>query len=194
MPVETSDDPRWRRSREAMLNAARVLLVRDGPPGVTHQRVAQEAGVGRATVYRHWPQPEQLLLEAMSGVELPFFLNLAAPVRPWLRVQLRKLAGELAMPAVVAVSATLRYQDGEDPQVAARRARLIGTMIDRLDAALTLAVAEGELDAAPDPDDAAAMLIGPLNFRLGMQADVSDELIEQVITSVGTWRPEQFHK
>lgn len=186
--METSDDPRWRRSRESMLHAARVLLVRDGPPGVTHQRVAQEAGVGRATVYRHWPQPEQLLLDAMSGVELPFFLDLTAPVRPWLRAQLRTLAGELAMPAVVAATAALRYQPGEDPQMAARRDGFLGTLIRRLRAALTLAVAEGELDAARDPDDAAALLIGPLTFRLTMRGDVSDDLIEQVIDSLGTWR------
>ncbi|MET0495190.1 MAG: hypothetical protein ABW000_18875 [Actinoplanes sp.] len=37
-------------------------------------------------------------------------------------------------------------------------------------------------------------LIGPLTFRLGMQPDVFDDLIEQVVNSVGTWRPEHFHK
>jgi AcrR family transcriptional regulator len=188
--VETSDDPRWLRSREAILQAARALLVRDGPPGVTHQRVAQEAGVGRATVYRHWPKPEQLLLDAMSGVELPFFLEPVAPVRPWLHQQLRKAAGELAMPAVVAVAATLQHHQGEDPRIAARRDRLVGTVTDRLHTALTLAVAEGELDAMPDPRDAVALLIGPITYRTGMQAsDVTDDLIDQVIDSVGTWRP-----
>lgn len=35
MLVGTSDDPRWVRSREAMLAAARELLMREGPAGVT---------------------------------------------------------------------------------------------------------------------------------------------------------------
>jgi len=41
-------DPRAARSREAILCAARLLLEREGPESVTHQRVAREAGVGRA--------------------------------------------------------------------------------------------------------------------------------------------------
>ena len=60
-----SADPRAVRSREAMLAAARRLLAEEGLDAVTHQRVAQEAGVGRATVYRHWPRTDQLLLDAM---------------------------------------------------------------------------------------------------------------------------------
>src|SRR5436853_514718 len=82
------------RTPAAILTAARMLLVRDGPAGVTHQRVAAEAGVGRATVYRHWPRPEQLLLDVMAGVDLPFFREPTVPVRPWLAKQLHRLADE----------------------------------------------------------------------------------------------------
>ncbi len=67
-----------------MLDAARELLAREGPDAVTHQRVARQAGVGRATVYRHWPRREQLVLDTMAGVELPFFGDPVSPVRPWL--------------------------------------------------------------------------------------------------------------
>ena len=45
-------DPRTVRSREAILAAARHLLLHHGPAAVTHQRVAEQAGVGRATVSR----------------------------------------------------------------------------------------------------------------------------------------------
>jgi hypothetical protein len=45
-------------------------------------------GVGRATVYRHWPGPDQLLLDAMAQVDLPFFREPVSPVRPWLRREL----------------------------------------------------------------------------------------------------------
>src|SRR5262245_20404972 len=102
VPVSYSTDPRAVRSREAMLVAARELLAAEGPGAVTHQRVAQQAGVGRATVYRHWPQPEQLLLDVMSGADLPHFKNPQAPVRRWLHRELRQMADELAAPAVAA--------------------------------------------------------------------------------------------
>jgi hypothetical protein len=39
--------------------ARRTILCHDeeGPAGITHQRVAERAGAGRATVYRHLAQP-----------------------------------------------------------------------------------------------------------------------------------------
>src|SRR5437667_9583381 len=101
-------DPRTTRSRDAILNAARTLLLCDGPAGVTHQRVAAEAGVGRATVYRHWPQPEQLLLDVMAGVDLPFFQEPAVPVRPWLAQHLHRLAHGLTTPTATPVAAAPR--------------------------------------------------------------------------------------
>jgi AcrR family transcriptional regulator len=187
--MSTPVDPRATRSREAMLAAARALLVQEGPAAVTHQRVARQAGVGRATAYRHWPRPEQLLLDVMARVELPFFREPAVPVRPWLRRQLRLLADELALPEVIAVACTLMGA-ARDPQIAARRDQFLATVTDRVRAALALAAADGELDPGVDPQDAAAVLIGPLLYRTALQADtVSDHLIDRCIDSVGPWHP-----
>jgi AcrR family transcriptional regulator len=54
-------DPRAARSREAILAAAFDLLAREGPGAITQQRVARQAGVGRATACRHWPWPRPFL-------------------------------------------------------------------------------------------------------------------------------------
>jgi AcrR family transcriptional regulator len=53
MPLHV--DPRVVRTRLAVLEAATMLLRTEGPGAVTHARVAEAAGVGRATIYRHWP-------------------------------------------------------------------------------------------------------------------------------------------
>ena len=103
-------DPRAARSREAILCAARLLLEREGPESVTHQRVAREAGVGRATVYRHWPDPGQLLHDLINEAELPYFKDPVSPVRPWLRRELQWVAGELASPAMAGVAVTLMHR------------------------------------------------------------------------------------
>jgi len=72
-----------------MLRAAAAILEEEGPTGVTHQRVAERAGVGRATAYRHWPQPVDLFkkryqtdlasafskLTASKNVPFPFGYN-----------------------------------------------------------------------------------------------------------------------
>ncbi|WP_066369984.1 TetR/AcrR family transcriptional regulator [Herbidospora mongoliensis] len=181
-------DPRVTRSREAILAAARDLLREEGPSAVTHQRVAVRAEVGRATVYRHWPRPEQLLTDAMAGVRMPFFLDPATPVRPWLERQLRLLADQLAMPDVLAVTTALVQGALWEPEAAARRDQFAATIGRRLRAALTLAEQAGELRPAGDPHDAPALLIGPLLFRALLQpGEVSDDLIDRILDAAGTW-------
>lgn len=185
--VGKSVDPRLIRSREAILAAARTLLLRDGPPAVTHQRVAAQAGVGRATVYRHWPRPEQLRLDAMASVGLPFFLNPTTPVRPWLCGQLRYLAVEMAMPEVAAVALML-FQGARDPQLAAQQRQFTAAVTDRVHAALALATTHGELDLTIAPSEAPALLVGPILFHAWIQADtVTDDLITQLVDGIGTW-------
>jgi AcrR family transcriptional regulator len=186
--VKTTVDPRQARSRKAMLDAARGLLAREGPAAVTHQRVARQAGVGRATVYRHWPRPEQLMLDTMAGVELPFFRDPVAPVRPWLRGQLRTFADEIALPAVAGVALAMMQSSGRNLPAEVRD-RFAAAAADGIRAALALAAAEGELTAGVGPQDALALLAGPLLHRTCIQGGtVSDELIERVIDSVGSWR------
>src|SRR5207244_13363396 len=100
-------DPRAARSSEAILAAAYDLLAREGPGAITHQRVAQQAGVGRATVYRHWAAPEDLLRDVLYTAELPFFATPALPLRSWLHSELRQLADELVLPAVASLAIAL---------------------------------------------------------------------------------------
>src|SRR2546423_6072420 len=154
-------DPRAARSREASLAAAFDLLAREGPGAIAHQRVAQQAGVGRATVYRHWAAPEALLRDVLSTAELPFFATPALPLRSWLHAELRQLADELALPAVASLAIALMEQT-RSGGARARPHRHITAITARLAAPFPLAPAAGELDTAPGTGLAAAQPIGPL--------------------------------
>ena len=183
-------DPRSTRSRTAILTAARGLLLKEGPAAVTHQRVAQEAGVGRATVYRHWAQPEQLLLATMSGSDLPHFRDPVSPIRPWLREQLRAMATEMELPEVVAVTLTLMQGAVWSPRIADQRDHSIAEITTRLRRALEIAAATGELPTTITPEDAAALLIGPLVYRTTTQsAPVTDTLIDHLLDGIGLQPP-----
>jgi AcrR family transcriptional regulator len=180
-------DPRTARSRKAILAAAFELLAREGPGAITHQRVAQQAGVGRATVYRHWAAPEDLLRDVLFSSELPFFATPALPLRSWLHAELRQLADELALPEVASLAIALMEQtrSGTDAQPH----RQVTAITERLAAAFALAVDAGELDKAPDAALAAAHLIGPLVYRTTLQAAaVPDSLLAEVIDGVAHWR------
>ena len=181
-------DPRAARSREAILAAAFDLLAREGPGAITHQRVAQQAGVGRATVYRHWAVPEDLLRDVLYTAELPFFATPALPLRSWLHAELRQLADELALPPVASLAIALMEQTRSGGADASPH-RHITTITERLAAAFALAVEAGELDKAPAADLAAAHLIGPLVYQTTLQAaPVPDRLLTAVIDAVAPRR------
>ena len=181
-------DPRAARNREAILAAAWDLLAREGPGAITHQRVAQQAGVGRATIYRHWADPEDLLRDVLYTAKLPFFATPALPLRSWLHTELRQLADELALPAVASLAIALMEQTRSGGAGASPHQH-VTAITERLAAAFALAVDAGELDTAPDAGLAAAYLIGPLIYRTTLQAAaVPDSLLAGVIDGVAHWR------
>jgi AcrR family transcriptional regulator len=190
--VTSETDPRFLRSREAILNAARELLLASGPTAVTHAQVAERAGVGRATVYRHWPQAEPLLIEAMATVPMPFLDKPTTPTREWLRRELTAIARQLDLDDVRAVSTTLANTALWDENMDARRAQFAAILTDRLAAALDDAQTRGEITLTLTSRDAAAMTIGPIYYRSTIEHAPTDAtLIEAAISALGTWSDDQ---
>ena len=58
---ESTIDAHRRAVRDAVLDAAAALVQQHGLGGVTMSRVAQDAGVGRATLYKYFPDVESIL-------------------------------------------------------------------------------------------------------------------------------------
>jgi len=60
------------RSRQAILDATRQLLARDGDVGArTVEAVAVRAGVAKTTIYRRWRDKRHLALDAVMIDMLP---------------------------------------------------------------------------------------------------------------------------
>jgi len=55
-------------TRAAILEAARTLLAKDGPEGLSVSQVSQLAGVNRGTAYQHFQTREQLLAATLAWV------------------------------------------------------------------------------------------------------------------------------
>jgi AcrR family transcriptional regulator len=64
-PATAAKKPRGKRdpegTREAILEAAREVLARDGKEGLSVAQVAQRAGVNRGTAYQHFKTREELI-------------------------------------------------------------------------------------------------------------------------------------
>jgi AcrR family transcriptional regulator len=72
MPDGTADQPHPRRPggrnarvRGRILAATAELVARDGIAGFRYEEVAEFAGVHKASVYRNWPDREELVVEAL---------------------------------------------------------------------------------------------------------------------------------
>jgi AcrR family transcriptional regulator len=162
-----------------------------GPGGITHQAVAERAGVGRATAYRHWPRPEDLLLDALRGADRSLLHPLDGPLREWLGRELRRLSGELSTPATATMLLAVAEHSRHDPEVDALREAVQTRTIAQLDDALGQAVADGTLAASPSGAMLLAQLVGPLLYRAIFQATAVDgEFIDTVVEgALAPWEP-----
>ncbi len=168
-----------------MLEAADRLLSEHGPSAVTHLRIAAEAGVSRATVYRHWPDRGSILLDLLRrSTELqvttpPREVELATGVTILLRSFAAALSGEGGR--TLAAMVGLAEWD-EDVAAALRQMATIGPgMLEEL---LRRGVTEGELNPSVDVSLLVDRLIGPLYLRRLLYRDpIDDDVVERLVAA-----------
>lgn len=157
-------DPRIARTTARVLDAVRDLLLAEGPDAITHARVADAAGVGRATLYRHWPEPMTLLREALGHARFP-----AAPrtgdVHTDLVALLESLRGALVEGPLAPILASLMARAERDPRFAALCHALTSEGHAATAAVLRDGIAAGVLRADLDVERAVAALGGPVFYR-----------------------------
>jgi AcrR family transcriptional regulator len=185
--VETTNDARIAaRTLAAVHEALRSLFAEEGPAALTHQRVAQRAEVGRATIYRHWPRPVDLVTEALTVIDQPVFRSREGALRAWLGSELARFAADLAQPAATQFLATVI---GSADQVQAI-ADLRDDLLRRISAVLSCGLARdatGEIGNRIDPDELLARLLGPVIFRVAIQQVPADrDFIDRLVdTALG---------
>ncbi|MFJ8781895.1 MULTISPECIES: TetR/AcrR family transcriptional regulator C-terminal ligand-binding domain-containing protein [unclassified Streptomyces] len=189
----TNDDPRARRSRASALAAATELLAEGGPGHITYAAVAERAKVGRATVYRHWPDLQALLLDTLTSAAHPMLALGHGPVRDELVTYLQRQADWLNRPVSASVIATVMERAERDPAVRSLRDEILGRAGEHLTDALAAAVARGELRAGVEEHtrDLSSRILGPLLFlrlMLGTQPD-RETVADTVDAALTTWQP-----
>jgi len=176
-----------------MLDAAGSLLSQGGPEAVTHLRVADEAGVARATVYRHWPNRADILVDLLRrGVDLnlaqlPVGTSIEGRVTGVLRAFAAALSGESGQ----TLSAMIGLAEW-DEEVFAALERMTEFGPRMLRSLLSLGVEQGELVSTTDVDLLADRLIGPLYLRRLLYHDVltADYIERLVVDSLASHVPD----
>ena len=87
---------RIKKTRQKILDAGSRLLFTDGWKEVTHLRLAAETGVSRGTIYRHWPNTDDLILEIFENCDpSPYQAKRVGELRTDLIAELRLLQANL---------------------------------------------------------------------------------------------------
>ena len=174
-------DPRVLRSREAAVDAAITLLRRDGLGELTHVNIARESGVGRSTLYRHWPTMIDLILDLLREFRMPQFEPLDAPVRERLRYNLYIQRSRLFDPEYLAVYSAVSHYAME-PRVQDRLQAINGERVQSVAQALA---PDYELEGRHDVVvELLALLNGPLLQMATFVGTTSPALIEATLDGV----------
>jgi AcrR family transcriptional regulator len=158
-------DPRAVRSREAALTAARELLVEQGWPGVTHVAVAERSGVGRTTLYRHWPDTPSLIRDALAHHIAVAHTDPTGDLRADLRRELEASRAMLHEPATDRAIRVVIERSAVDAEYAGMKDALFAAGTRVLREIVDAGRARGDLPAGLATDLAVDQLFGPLFFR-----------------------------
>jgi AcrR family transcriptional regulator len=165
--VKTRGRPRSWRAEAAILKATRELLAEQGLAAMTIEEVASRAGVGKASIYRRWPNKAAVALDAfvddyLAGIPVrdtgTLRGDLLASARDWIRVVTRTPAGR-TLAALLAEALT------EPKLAAAWRDVVLHRLRDDRRAIISRAIARGEVSAEIDADLILDLFYGALYHR-----------------------------
>ena len=177
--------PRSETARRKVLSAARKLLEERGLSGLTVDGIATLAGVGKPTIYRHWPNARAVAMDAFleRGDPVPGQAGGTSALDA-LRRQLRGIAAAFAAPAGRSTAAMIAaaQNDRELAKVFCSRFVLRDRETGR--ALLTRAIAEGAIRADADLEVALDLVYAPLYYRLlighgPLDGEFTDTLLDQ---------------
>jgi AcrR family transcriptional regulator len=174
-------DPRVERTRCNVLAAAVAVLREEGWDALTQARVAERAGVGRATVYRHWPSVGDLLFDALSETELKDHTVPTGDLRRDLIEELLAFGRSMTKSQTGRIMTALIDRAEWDDDIASVRQRLAANGTSVLKRILRSARERGDMPPAGDDELLVAQLLGPLTFR---RFFTGHELCDQFVTDV----------
>lgn len=173
------------RTRARVKEAVLELLQDEGLDAVTHLRVAQRSGVGRATLYRHWPTREELILDVFAGEEGPHEPPTTGDLRADVHAYLAAMQEGLREQRFGSVLTSLVGRADWDPVAAKLLSRLCDKGTRHLSALLAGGVAAGRVRPDVPLDDAVARFVGPIVFvRLVARREIDEAFVARLVDDV----------
>jgi AcrR family transcriptional regulator len=186
--VETDQDPRIERSRRVILEAVLEELGTVGYGALTIESVAARAGVGKSTIYRHWPGKLALVEDAFRTMKAMVLVPEQGTIRERITGFLEQIAALVEESTYSACMPALIDAAERDPQVREFHCSFTTERQAVLVDVLRQAAADGELPADTNVEILADALVGPIVMRRLMFGEPFDPekvpaLVAQVLPS-----------
>ena len=170
-----SGRPRSEQAEQAIIEAALDLFAEQGFEGVCVEAVAARAGVGKATIYRRWPNKEELLLAAFGSLKSPFPEPKGVSVRDDLLAMVEVMCADKADPRKARRYALLLGEGEKYPRLVARyKETVVEPRRDLMRAVIRRGVETGELRPDTDVEIALLQLTGAIMAQEKSQAGTLD--------------------
>ncbi|HKE97565.1 MAG TPA: TetR/AcrR family transcriptional regulator [Actinomycetes bacterium] len=192
--------PRDARVHQAILDTTLQMLSEVGYGRLTIEGVAARAGVGKGTIYRHWPSKGALVVEVISGPICPIAtgkwtvrlgsLPDSGTLRGDLLTFVQRVHFAFTAPLASETLPGLAMDLAQDPDLADRfRECVVEPKRACLAEALERARQRGEVGGEVDVHLLCDMLVGPVLYRsfLTRQAvddEVAGELVDRVLRTL----------
>jgi AcrR family transcriptional regulator len=163
--------PRSEEARKAILESTLELLKQSGFADLSIESIASHAGVGKATVYRWWPNKGGLVMDAFVSVaEQELSFPPSGPVEKAIREQMKKWSSIFGGPLGRVIAAVIGAGQSEPEMLEAFQNYYVEPRRREARELLKRAMKNGELRPDLDPNLILDILYGPLYLRLLIQS------------------------
>jgi TetR/AcrR family transcriptional regulator of autoinduction and epiphytic fitness len=168
-------DPRVERSRQVILQAALDELGEAGYGAFTIESVAARAGVGKSTIYRHWPDKLALIADAFETFHVQMVPSVESGSARERVVRLVRHVAEVVVDSTFSLCIPALIEGAErDPRVRAFHHRYSAERRQSLVDLIAEGVASGEFRVDVDPELACLALLGPVFYCRLMSGEPFD--------------------
>jgi AcrR family transcriptional regulator len=183
-------DPRIERTRRVVLDAAAELIGECGFGRASIEAISERSGVARSTIYRHWPERSELLLQAVGHKHEPIVMSVTGDLRTDLVVVYSHLGNFLTGETTGTLAASFIAEARRDPELAPLFRKLTESRRSFVVEMIRSAIAAGELPEGINADEMADDMEAPLFFRaMVLDRPIDEEWVESHIDRwIGIYR------
>jgi AcrR family transcriptional regulator len=157
--------PRSREAEAAILEATIALLGEVGFTALTIDGIAARAGVGKATIYRHWSSKAEVAVEAFRAFVPPLTDPDTGSFADDVRSVLFQMVDGLSNSPLASVLPSLVDAAEHDPELEHLFKEFGSTRRAVFRGVFARAIQQGEVRDDVDPDLAIDILVGPIFTR-----------------------------